>query len=143
MLLLCQHSHYVSADSKLLLYLFSRYDIFYFTFFIISFFFLLILDVPCLYHQPTAKKTTYRSFIFLSFSLSLVWSQSLCQFLPRIRPSHSLDLARAFFLSLSRSRFTLYNPQYFTALHNHLLPAFIKSIIYNIILVSLQYNYRQ
>lgn len=38
MLLLCQHSHYVSADSKLLLYLFSLYDIFYFTFLIIFFF---------------------------------------------------------------------------------------------------------
>lgn len=54
MLLLCQHSHYVSANSKPLLYLFRVYDILYFTFLII-FFCSLILDVPCLYHQPTAK----------------------------------------------------------------------------------------
>lgn len=54
MLLLCQHSHYVSANSKPLLYLFRVYDILYFTFF--NYFFCsLILDVPCLYHQPTAK----------------------------------------------------------------------------------------
>ncbi|KAL6266363.1 hypothetical protein P5V15_003218 [Pogonomyrmex californicus] len=37
MLLLCQHSHYVSANSKPLLYLFRVYDILYFTFLIIFF----------------------------------------------------------------------------------------------------------
>lgn len=55
MLFLCQHSHYVSANSKPLLYLFRVYDIFYTLLFLIIFFCSLILDVPCLYHQPTAK----------------------------------------------------------------------------------------
>lgn len=39
MLFLCQHSHYVSANSKPLLYLFRVYDIFYTLLFLIIFFF--------------------------------------------------------------------------------------------------------
>lgn len=65
MLLLCQHSHYVSANSKPLLYLFRVYDILYFTFF--NYFFLFVnirraVSLPSAYCQ-----TTLSSFFILYY----------------------------------------------------------------------------
>lgn len=56
---LCQHSHYVSANSKPLLYLFRVYDILYFTFFNYFFFsFRLILKTCRVFlSQPFSAKT--------------------------------------------------------------------------------------
>jgi len=55
MLLLCQHSHYVSANSKPLLYLFRVYDILYFTFLIIFLFVNIrrAVSLPSAYCQTT------------------------------------------------------------------------------------------
>lgn len=104
MLLLCQHSHYVSADSKSLLYLFSRYDIFFLLYFFNYFTFSsLILDVPCLYRQPTAKKTTsspsylssilalFRAINFISHPLADTHTLALCflSHIPRLSSRHS------------------------------------------------------
>jgi len=116
MLLLCQHSHYVSANSKSLLYLFRVYDILYFTFLII-FFCSLILDVPCLYHQPTAKlliphfRFFLTFFLSLSLSLSLFHPANLFSFNPLARAALSplagyfLLSSLSFSLSLSLSQF--------------------------------------
>lgn len=71
MLLLCQHSHYVSANSKPLLYLFRVYDILYFTFF--NYFFLFVnirraVSLPSAYCQTTYLLASASFSLFLSLS---------------------------------------------------------------------------
>jgi len=141
MLFLCQHSHYVSANSKPLLYLFRVYDIFYTLLFLIIFFCSLILDVPCLYHQPTAK-LPISSFPPL-VSLLLRPSHSRRVSSPRRVPPTHLSLPLSLLSRFINSIVLLIYHHPFVCRYNiiigNIIPSLLMQLLFSIALPSLSF----
>lgn len=104
---------------------------FYFTFLIILCFCSLILDMPCLYRQPTAKRllVVFPSLLF-SLSFSRLFVHSISRALPHpLSPSCTIRLSRFNSLPMIHTSIASHHPP----------PAFIKSIIH-IISFSCRYH---